>query len=505
MDDAEIYMEIKGDGGSPPTRKGGTLSRKSNKKLKIAAVLMTAVIIIGGMTAYLWSSGSDDDDDEEPVHYDFGINRHWSVQFQNYIITLVDPAKIDELRVIIDDSTGTEEVSGDDMERMNPNQFLLTPGKMHGEGEEVTIKVFVGDVMKGERTLTPLSLGWEDTAAGAEFEEDFFLASVKETFDGREVSVQNIQGTVNYDGSDGGTYVNFTGSGTTHIEQQLENPDVSSYVEMNIDTESFVMNSLHSGEDEFVEYMEQSGTGVGSFDIEAEGVSSISGDLVVTEYGVSAEDNSFTDTTMKAEGEFEGTYDGEIEMETVTTGREDHDNYMGVKYPCLVLENKMHIKASEGPIPIIITSREKLWSVKSMDFDYNTIYYEANTTITGQPASEDSGYIEDAPRSRNITINDVIRVRGLIPADPAINDSFTMESRYGFEISYNVVSASEPSASDKVDGTVTIEGSVTREGEGWDILILAPAENGMMEKIERQFAFRWQTEYLSANLTRESD
>lgn len=494
MEEKPVYMEVREERG--PRR---TENKKPLKILAIAVALLLVLAVIGVILFRPGNNGARKDDEK----YNFSINTSWSSRFHRYIVTLEDPAVIEDLHITISNGDVEEDVRGSGIKRINDHQFLVTSELELERDVALTVSVYVNGKLFGSRSLVPLMLEWDETASGNRYNEDFYHASVKDTFDGYERLVQSIAGTVDHTGGRGGMYVNFTGAGETLIEQRLNNPDLTYDVDMNIDTSTFTMSVLFTEDDKKVVRMVQEGTGSGTFEIEAKGIDfEMSGELTVEEYLITAENDNLTGTTVRSNGEFEGTYEGEIDMETWTAGQEKHDNYLGVEYPCVVLENRMHIRAFEGPIPVIITSREKMWNVKSLDFEYGTIYYEANTTVTGQSASEDSGYIEDAPRPANITIHDVVRVRGFVPATILGNDTFSLSSVYGYEIEYRGIADESPGSGASGTGDpMLIEGEVIRNGEGSDRVLLLPDRDGGLHLIERHSVFYWEGELISTNST----
>ncbi|MDP7264495.1 MAG: hypothetical protein QGH39_02940, partial [Candidatus Thermoplasmatota archaeon] len=139
------------------------------------------------------------------------------------------------------------------------------------------------------------------------------------------------------------------------------------------------------------------------------------------------------------------------------------------------------------------------------DFQYNTIYYETNSTVSGQSAGEDSGYVEEAPKPANITIDDVTKVRGLVPRKIELNDSFILASPFAYEIRYRAVSPDNfmEQITEASESSVILEGNVIREGYGTELILIRLDEQVGPIPLERHYSYGWGNEFISVNMTRK--
>ena len=496
MSDPEIYMVLK-DKERSPARK-----QRSSKVTEVVSITVAAILIIAVLGYFLYFKGPANRS-EEPGDFKFAINTKWTSHFNNYIITFENRTNGEDIEVVLDNDLERRTVNKENIQSINRNQFLVSPGFPHSEDKNITIEVFKKGALMGTRTIKPMAMDWDLTTVGDEYEYDFFYSVDKRTHDGSERITREMEGELSAENSDGGILSNFTGRGTTRIESRSSDPNQEFNMDLTIHIEEYSSSTfLKEDKTTLVSEME-SGTGEGSgfFDIEDEG--EISADLEVTEYLRVVTDNNLTDTRMKASGTFDGTFTGTIDMETYKTGEEIHDNYLGINYPCLVVEGSTKIKADQGPVPIYINSRQKIWNVKSLDFSYPSIYYEINYTVSGQSSGEESGYIEDAPQPANLTIADVITMKGFIPSELMSNDSFTLSSRYGYEVSYTVTYIESPPSNDVLSGTsITLEGEVIKGGIGNDLQLLVMTKENSFTQVERHFSFSWIDEFISVNMTR---
>ena len=498
MSDPEVYMVLKEDERSPVKKK------RRGKVTKVVSIMVGAIIIIAALGYYLYFSVPDNSD-EERANFTFAINTKWSTHFYSYIITFENRTETEDVKVVATNGVESKSLSGGDIQSINDHQFLVTPGLSHNPENIITIDVYKKGILMGTRMIKPATVDWDHTITGADHDYDFYYAVNKKTHDGTEKLTRNMEGILKVENIDNGIRANFTGDGLTRIETSSSDPDMEYNVEYSVFIDDYTSSVLARNDKQLLLYEMERGTGVGNISINIEGEEEITANLQVEEYLKEVIDNNLTDTRMNAKGDFSGTFTGTLQIETYKTDEEIHDNYAGVNYPCLVIEGTMKINAYEGPVPIYITSRQKTWNVKSLDFSYSAIYYEVNYTISGQSSGEESGYIEDAPQPANLTIADVITIKGIIPSELMVNDSFTLSSRYGYEVRYTAMEPSEensPSADLFLQDLIIVEGEVTKGGNGEDYLILLLTEDNSFSQHERHFSFSWEDEFLSVNMTR---
>jgi len=472
----------------------------AKKRRKIFSILIAAIIILAAVGLYLFLPDPKDTK-KKPIEYHFGINTRWTGYFYNYIVTFTE--KTEKEDVVVTVSRGGIEVpmDGSEIQEMNENQFLISPGFQPVENEDITIEVFRNGELMGARTVVPIMTDWDETTVGSLNNYDFYHALYEETYDGRERVVRNMNGRLLVEKTGEVIRSNFTGKGITRIEQHSEGSDV----EFDIEVDEHISGVENRGGESSVIYSMERGSGSGSAYFNIEGAGELTAELEVEEYLTESRDNNLTDTTMRANGEFQGDLTGTIEMDTYKTGEEVHDNHLGINYSCMVVEGVTKIKVYQATLPIYITSRQKVWNVKSLDYQYGTIYYEVNYTISGQESGEESAYVDDAPQPTNIMIDDVINVRGLVPSEIMTNDTFTFSSIYGYRISYQAVSPARSAfvmAKDPSPGSIILMGEVVEEGNGTDLLVLIPDGKNSFIQQERHSAFSWGNEFRSANMTR---
>ena len=500
--DSEVYMKLRSDEQPrseishirPPSKDG------SKKGRTIVSVLIIGIIILAAIGLYLFLPDPKDTK-EQAIEYHFGINTRWSNYFYNFVVTFEEKTRKEDVRVTVSKGGVAVPIDSADIQEMNENQFLISPGFHPVENENIIIEAYRKDELMGARTVAPVITDWETTSVGSEHNYNFYHALNKETYDGRERVVRKMNGRLEVEKVDGGIRSNFTGKGITRIEQRSEGSDV----EFDIEIDEHVSGREDRDGESRVKYSMERGSGSGKAYFNVEGAGELTAILEVEEYLTESRNNNLTDTRMQANGEFEGAVSGTIEMDTYKTGEEVHDNHLGINYPCMVVEGVTKMKIYQGALPIFVTSRQKVWNVKSLDFQYGTIYYEFNYTVSGQPSGEDSGYVEDAPQPTNITIDDVINVRGLVPAEIMTNDTFTLSSIYGYRISYRAVSPAGSSfvmAEDPSSASIILEGEVVEEGNGSDLLVLIRDDKNSFLQQERHSSFSWGHEFLSTNMTR---
>ncbi len=502
---SEVYMKLRSEEEPAPERSHirRQVGEGAKKGRKIFSILIAAIIILAAVGLYLFLPGPKGTK-KKPIEYHFGINTRWSGYFYNYVVTFAE--RTDKEDVVVTVSRGGVEVpmDGSDIQEMNENQFLVSPGFQPVDNEDITIEVYRNGELMGARTVVPIMMDWDETTVGSLNNYDFYHSLYEETYDGRERVVKNMKGRLAVEESDGVIRSNFTGKGITRIEQHSEGSDV----EMDIEVDEHISGVENRGGGSSVKYSMERGSGSGSAYFNIEGAGELTAVLEVEEYLTESRDNNLTDTTMRANGEFEsgeGGLSGTIEMDTYKTGEEIHDNHLGVNYSCMVVEGVTKMKVYQGTVPIFITSRQKVWNVKSLDYQYGTIYYEVNYTISGQESGEESAYVDDAPQPTNIMLDDVVNVRGFVPSDIMTNDTFTFSSIYGYRISYVAVSpemVSHEMAKEPSPGSIILSGEVVEDGNGTDILVLTPDGNDFFHLQERHSSFNWGNEFRSANMTR---
>jgi hypothetical protein len=441
----------------------------------------------------------------ETEKYYFGINTLWSAHFNNYVITFEDAPEMVNVEVRISAGNQSRIIGGADMQQLNDHQVLVEPDLHSVAGETLTVEVYENGVPIGSRNILPVMTDWLETAAGGDYNYDFYNLRDKRTYDGEEREIQNMYGTLNIIDSQGIIISDFSGKGSARIEQSSNDPDMEFDVDYRIDLDQYVFTTSTGHGKTTMEHMLMSGKGEGDFYFNVEGVGEFTADLTVDEHFIEITDNNLTDSTTIASGDLEGDVTGTIQIEDYSTGEEIHDNYLGINYPCIINEGSTKIRIDQGPVPVFISSRYRMWNVKSLDFQYNTIYYETNSTVSGQSAGEDSGYVEEAPKPANITIDDVTKVRGLVPRKIELNDSFILASPFAYEIRYRAVSPDNfmEQITEASESSVILEGNVIREGYGTELILIRLDEQVGPIPLERHYSYGWGNEFISVNMTRK--
>ena len=497
MGETEIYMELREEPAKVSSKK------RSGKPVKILSAMIIALIIIAVIGYYVLYPREEETEPKIELYY-FGINTRWSSHFKNYVVTFENTPAKENVEVRISAGGESRVFGGDDMQQLNDHQFLVEPDLDHDPGETVSVEVYKNGMAIGSREIVPVLTDWVETAAGHEYDYDFYDLRDKRTYDGTERESMNMKGTLNIINSQDSIISDFTGEGTQRIEQSSNDPEMEFDIDYRMDIDQYTSSTSTSEGKTTMDHMTMSGKGDGDFYINVEGAGEFMADLTVEEYFVNVENNNLTDSTTIASGNLEGDVTGTIQIEDYSTGEEIHDNYLGINYPCIVNNGSTKIEINEGPISIFISSRHRMWNVKSLDFQYNTIYYETNSIVNGESTGEDSGYVDDAPKPANITINDVTDVRGLVPENIELNDSFVLASPYGYEIRYRAVPPGNPKLLTEISkASVVLEGEVIREGYGVELILIRLDDQVGPIPLERHYSYGWGDEYLSVNMTRK--